>query len=371
MSTKSENFKRIFGQLKDPRRVRRGNYRHALDEILFLAVTSAICGIVDWDEMEMFGKSQIEWFKKYFPFTNGMPSHDTIGRLFSKLSPEEFCKYFTEWVGTLRKDVGREVIAIDGKAVKGSSQKSKGIKSAYFVSAFASQNQLVLCQQVVEEKSNEITAVPKLLDMIDCQGAIITVDALNCQTEIAKKVIKKKADYIFAIKGNQGELYEQVVARFNSQSIDSKDTSHDLGHGRVETRRCNVIENLNFVDNASSWEGLKSIVKIESERYMKATSETQTEVRYYISSLPADAKLINHSVREHWAVENKLHWMLDVSFKEDASRKRKDHSTHNYGMICKIALNLIKQSSGKGSYKKQKFKALLDQAEREHLLGIS
>lgn len=337
---------------------------------MFLAVTSSICGITEWDDMEEYGNEKIDWFRKYYPYHNGIPSHDTISRLFAKLCPVEFCKYFTEWVQSIRQHIDKEVIAIDGKAVKGSAQKSKGIKSLYFVSAFASENELVLGQEMVEEKSNEITAVPKLLDLIDCKGAIITVDALNTQTLIAKKVIEKKADYIMALKGNQGNIYEQVKDRFSKQDIDNKDIKKDLGHGRVEIRTCSVIKDLTFIDKAKDWMNIKSIIKIESSRYMKATGKTEEETRYYISSLEADAQLINKSVRNHWAIENKLHWMLDVGFREDASRKRKDNSTPNYGMICKIALNMIKQTQGKGSYKRRRFKALINDAEREKLMGL-
>lgn len=337
---------------------------------MFLAISSSICGITDWDEMEMFGNAQIDWFRKYYSYKNGIPSHDTISRMFAKLCPKEFCLYFTEWVQTLRQSFKNEVIAIDGKAVKGSAQPSKGIKSLYFVSAYAAENQLVLSQEVTEEKSNEIVAVPKLLDMIECKGTIITVDALNCQKQIAKKVIEKEADYIFAIKNNHKELYAQVIERFEKQTPDSVDVTQDLGHGRVEKRCCSVIEKIHFVDQSKDWTNMKSIIKIEAERYMKATGEVQNETRYYISSLAADAILINKSVRNHWSIENKLHWMLDVNFKEDASRKRKDNSTHNYGMICKIALNMIKQQEGKGSFKKRKFKALLNCAEREKIMGL-
>lgn len=364
-------FSSIFGKLTEPRRMCKGNFKYPLNEILFLAITSSICGITDWDEMEMFGNNQLDWFRKFYPYENEIPSHDTINRLFSKLCPTEFCKYFTEWVKTIRAKIDKEVIAIDGKTVNGSSQKSKGISSLYFVSAFAAENELVLCQEVTDIKSNEITAVPKLLDLIDCENAIITVDALNCQKTIAQKVIDKKADYIFAIKNNHKGLYNDILSRFEHQKIDSFDVMLDVGHGRVETRKCSVIDNLLFVDDAIEWAGMKSIIKIESERYIKATAETQQETRYYISSLTANAKLANKSIRNHWAIENKLHWMLDVSFKEDTSRKRTENSTHNYGMICKIALNMIKQAEGKGSYKKQKFKALLNCADREILMGLS
>lgn len=348
----------------------RGNLKYTLQEIMFVAISSSICGITDWDEMEMFGKEQISWFRKYYPYSNGIPSHDTISRLFARLSPNEFCTYFTQWVQTLRKSIDKEVIAIDGKAVKGSAQPSKGIKSLYFVSAFAAENELVLCQEVTQEKSNEMVAVPKLLDMIDCKGTIITVDALNCQKQIAQKVIEKQADYIFALKNNHKELYQQVVDRFEKQTPDSKSITEDLGHGRIDKRMCSVIDNIAFIDESKDWANMRSVIKIDSERYIKATGEIQKETRYYISSLIADATLINKSVRNHWSIENKLHWMLDVNFNEDASRKRKDNSTHNYGMICKIALNMIKQQDGKGSFKKRRFKALLNSTEREKLMGL-
>ena len=347
-----------------------GNFKHNLQEILFVAISSSICGITNWDEMELFGKEQISWFRKYYPYKHGIPSHDTISRLFAKLSPKEFCTYFTEWVQTLRKTIDKEVIAIDGKAVKGSAQPSKGIKSLYFVSAYAAENELVLCQEITEEKSNEIVAVPKLLDMLDCKNTIITVDALNCQKLIAQKVIEKEADYIFALKNNHKELYEQVLDRFSKQVPDNVNITENFDHGRIEKRTCSVIEKIDLIDESEEWKNMKSVIKIESERYIKSTGETQKEIRYYISSLKADAKLINKSVRNHWSIENKLHWMLDVNFKEDASRKRKDNSTHNYGMVCKIALNMIKQQDGKGSMKKRRFKALLNYTEREKLMGL-
>ena len=245
-----QKFSAILGKIKDPRRLNRGNYIYPLEEIMFVAVASSICGITEWEDMEEYCHEKLDWFRKYYPYKNGIPSHDTISRLFAKLCPVEFCKYFTEWVQSIRQDAGKEVVAIDGKAVKGSAQKSRGIKPLYFVSAFASENELVLGQEVVEEKSNEITAVPKLLDLIDCKGAIITVDALNTQTQIARKVTEKQADYIMALKGNQGGVYGQVKELFSKQLVDSKDIAQDFGHGRIETRTCSVIKDLAFVDKA-------------------------------------------------------------------------------------------------------------------------
>jgi predicted transposase YbfD/YdcC len=348
----------------------RGNYKYPLEEILFLALASAISGLCYFDEMEEFGELQIDWFRKYFPYKNGIPSHDTINRLFAAMDPKEFCSCFTAWVQSIRKDVDREVIAIDGKAIKGSAQPSKGIKSLQFVSAYAAQNSLVLCQEVVDGKSNEMTAVPKLIDLIDCKGAIITVDALNCQVDIATKILEKKADYLLALKSNHRGLYEQVKTRFERQEPVQIHSTENVDHGRVEKRICSLISDLKWIDDAENWPLLKTVIKIESSRYHKATGKTDTQTRYYISSLHADAELINKSVRLHWSIENKLHWMLDVSFKEDASRKRKDHSTENYALISKMALNLIKQDTTKGPYSRKKFRSLINPTVREQLMGL-
>ena len=236
------------------------------------------------------------------------------------------------------------------------------------MSAHAAENELDLSQEITQEKSNEITAVPKLLDAIDCKGAIITVDALNCQTKIAEKVIRKGANYIFSLKKNQRELYEQVVGRFDRQDPVAVEENIDIGHGRIEKRTCSVINDLRFIDNASQWKGLQTIVRIDAQRIHKATGELQQETRYYISSLPPDAALINYSVRKHWSIENKLHWMLDVNFGEDKSRKRKDHSSKNYALVIKTALNLIKLKPIKGPLRRQKLRAMLDDNLREELL---
>ena len=346
----------------------RGNFRYSLNEILFLTLAAAISGVTDWDEMAEFGRYKLDWLRKFFAYKNGTPSHDTLNRIYSSLDPKQFCDSFTEWVGELRTHHQNEVIAIDGKTVKGSNPRCKGMEGLYYVSAYAAENELVLSQETTQEKSNEITAVPKLLDAIDCKGAIITVDALNCQAKIADKVIKKGANYIFSLKKNQQELYEQVVGRFERQDIADRDQNIDIGHGRIEKRTCSVIGDLKFIDNAAHWKGLRTIVKIEAERIHKATGELQRETRYYISSLAPEAALINYSVRKHWSIENKLHWMLDVNFGEDKSRKRKDHSSKNYALVIKTALNLIKLKPVKGPWRRQKLRAMLDDNLREELL---
>lgn len=333
-----------------------------------MTLAAAISGVTDWDEMAEFGRYKLDWLRKFFAYKNGTPSHDTLNRIYSSLDPKQFCDSFTEWVGELRTHHQNEVIAIDGKTVKGSNPRCKGMEGLYYVSAYAAENELVLSQETTQEKSNEITAVPKLLDAIDCKGAIITVDALNCQAKIADKVIKKGANYIFSLKKNQQELYEQVVGRFERQDIADRDQNIDIGHGRIEKRTCSVIGDLKFIDNAAHWKGLRTIVKIEAERIHKATGELQRETRYYISSLAPEAALINYSVRKHWSIENKLHWMLDVNFGEDKSRKRKDHSSKNYALVIKTALNLIKLKPVKGPWRRQKLRAMLDDNLREELL---
>lgn len=339
-----------------------------MNEILFLTLAAAISGITEWDEMAEFGRHKLEWLRKFFEYEHGTPSHDTLNRLYSSLDPGQFCDSFTEWVGELRTHYRDEVIAIDGKTIRGTDPKCKGMEGIYYVSAYAAENELVLSQAITQEKSNEITAVPKLLDAIDCKGAIITVDALNCQTKIAEKVMEKEANYIFSLKKNQRELYEQVVGRFERQTAADHDKNIDIGHGRIETRTCSVISDLTFIDNAEQWKGMQTIVKIDAERIQKATGEVQRETRYYISSLRPDAALINYSVRKHWSIENKLHWILDVNFGEDRSRKRKDHSAKNYALVIKTALNLIRLKPGKGPLKRQKLRALLDDDLREELL---
>lgn len=359
-----------FKKIKEPRRMDKGNFKYPLQEIVFIAVTSSICGISDWEQMHFFAKNEMDWFRKYFEFKNGIPSHDTINRLFALINPKEFCDCFNAWASTLRTKIKNEIIAIDGKNIRGSAQKSKGIKSLQFVSAYAVENSLVLCQEAVNEKSNEITAIPLLLNMFDCNGAIITADALNCQKEIASIIIEKGADYLLALKGNHQELYDQVIAAFIRQSLDSQDTTNDVGHGRVEKRTCSVIKDLQFIDESQNWKSLGSVIKVESERYYKATKKTEKETRYYISSLKSEAKQVNKYVRSHWGIENKLHWMLDVSFNEDASRKLAGNATINYSYVCKTALNILKKGNGKGSFKSQKFKALLNTAERERIMGL-
>ena len=335
---------KYFSNLTDPRIER--TKEHLLDDILFIAIASVICGAESWNDMENYGKSKEAWLKGFLKLPNGIPSHDTFNRVFSTLDPQELETCFLDWVKSVAEITKGEVISIDGKSIRGS--KEKGSKSiVHMVSAWANANHMVLGQVKVNEKSNEITAIPRLLKVLVLEGCIVTIDAMGCQKEIAKKIIKKGADYILAVKGNQGSLEEGVkdTVRF-AKPID-EDEHVDSGHGRVETRRCCLYNDFSHIEEPSKWKNLKAIVKIEAERYIKSTGQTQKETRLYITSYGGSAKTISSAIRAHWGVENSLHWVLDVSFGEDASRKREGHSAQNFSMLNRIALNLVKNEQSK------------------------
>ncbi len=362
--------------MEEPRRTKGGNHRHLLTEMIFLVISAVVSGAGSWTEIELFGKSQLEWLRKFTPFKSGIPSHDTLGRVFSLIDYEQFSNCFVEWVATISKLTEGEVAAIDGKRLRGSFDTAGNQKAIHMVSAFATINGLCLGQEVCEEKSNEITAIPKLLELLAIKGCVVTIDAMGCQTEIAESIIKKGADYILAVKQNQKELYEQIQKVFQITNPASIHTEVDSGHGRVEQRKCVAIDDFRFFDIETKWKGLKSILKIESENFNKTTEQLQKEMRYYISSLPADAKEVSPKIRSHWLIEHKLHWVLDVVFGEDASRKRKGNSAKNFNLISKIALSLIPKESTKGisgkgiSGKGKRYKAALDQKFREKILNI-
>lgn len=357
--------------MTEPRTTYRGNFKHLLTDIIFLVISAVICGANTWEKTEAFGKSQIDWLRKFVPLKNGIPSHDTISRVFALLNFEEFSRCFLGWIQEISTMTDGEVVAIDGKRICGSYDTFFGIKAVHMVSAFASENGLCLGQVACEEKSNEITAIPKLLELISIKGCTVTIDAMGCQSDIAEKIIENGADYILAVKENQNELCEQVDKMFNISQPSSSDISVDAGHGRVETRKCSVISDLRFFDVKDKWLGIKSVIKIESERFIKSENKTQNETRLYISSLDVNANIINKRVRQHWGIENKLHWMLDVNFGEDASRKRKGYSANNFNIISKIALTLVcQEKSEKGSVDTKRFNAALDCRFREKVLKI-
>ena len=330
---------RYFSSLTDPRVER--TREHRLDDILFIAIASVICGAEGWNDMEEFGKSKQEWLKSFLELPGGIPSHDTFNRVFSALDPEELEGCFLEWTRSVADLCGHEVIAIDGKSICG-SRDAGNKRIVHMVSAWAEQNHIVLGQVKVDEKSNEITAIPRLLDLLVLKGCIVTIDAMGCQKDIATKIIDKEANYLLALKGNQGNLLEQVEDSFRFLPVTDFNEQIDAGHGRIETRRCFLISDLSMIEAKQEWTCLNCLVKIESQRYIKSTGKTETQTRFYISSLPPNAKLINRSTRAHWGIENSLHWVLDVGFNEDASRKRTGFAAQNYSLLNRIALNLLK-----------------------------
>lgn len=363
-------FNNYFNSLQDPRRTNKGNFFYPLHEILFLAISAVVSGADSWTMIHEFGKSKLTWLQKFYAYEKGIPSHDVIGKLFAKLEHDEFSKSFTEWINSISSYTEGEVVAFDGKTIRKSNNKNKFQKAFHVVSAYASDNSLCLGQTIVDEKSNEITAIPKLLEILELKGCIVTIDAMGCQTEIAKDIINQKADYLLMVKGNQQNLKSQVEKLFDKTKPDDSNTQVDSGHGRIETRTCDVITDLKFLDDKDRWKSLASIIRIRSERYDKATSKSSSETRYYITSLDKSADRINQIVRKHWTVENNLHWSLDVLFKEDFSLKKNGNSAINYNIILKLALAMLeKEKSKKASKPVKRLTAALDDKYRERILN--
>lgn len=356
-------------KLKDPRRLTKGNYQYPLNEIFLLVISAVISGTEDWIGIDLFGKAKLNWLRQYLPYKNGTPSHDVLGKLFARIDIENFQDVFIEWVNSISKTTDNEIIAIDGKTIRGSGDSAISNSAIHIVSAFASKQNLCFGQTSVNEKSNEITAIPKLLDLIAIKGAVVTIDAMGCQKDIAKKIIEKGADYTLMVKDNQKELKEQVEKIFELYKDKESDEIISSGHGRVETRKCEMISDLRFLDDKEHWEKLKSVVRISSTRYIKKTKKESEEIRYYITSLLPDSKKMNDIVRSHWSVENNLHWRLDVIFNEDKLSKRKDNSAANFNIICKMAMTLIdKESSKKISLQKKRLIAAWNDNYREKIL---
>ena len=363
-----ENPLKYFAELRDPRVER--NREHLLEEILLIAIAAVLSGAESWNDIADYGRDKLEWLKTFLALPGGIPSHDTFNRVFAALDPEEMERGFAAWVSSIAKLTAGEVVAIDGKSLRGTRETGKKTL-VHMVSAWAEGNGLVLGQRKVDEKSNEITAIPKLLDALELAGTVVTIDAMGCQRSIAAKIVEKKADYVLAVKDNQGLLAEQVRDSFLLLKSDAVAEEIDCGHGRVEQRKCSVITDLSLIEKASEWASLQGLVRIESERYHKATGKTEREIRYYITSLGADAARLNSVIRQHWGIENKLHWVLDVGFGEDLDRKRAGHAAQNFSVLNRIALNLLKQDkSSKRGVKGKRLKAAWNHPYLLKLLGI-
>ena len=359
----------IFSQIEDPRS--HINQLHKFIDILLTGVISVICGAETWKQMVGFAKSKEGFLKSFLELPNGIPSEDTINRLFSAIDSAEFEKYFTQWVTTISSESKGQIIAFDGKTIQGA--KSYGKKSPiHMVSAWACQNNMVLGQVKTAEKPNEITAVPELIEALDISGATVTIDAMGTQVDIVDKIIENKADYILAVKANQAGLFQDIQDEFKfSKQVESV-TNMDLGHGRIETRKCSIVSDFEFVNLNDKWKNLTSIIKLESVREFKNPDKPiKKATRYYISSLKDNAEEFQKAIRSHWAIENKFHWVLDVAFSEDASRKRAGNSTKNYSILLKIALNLLKnEKTEKQGVKGKRLKAAWDQDYLMKVLNV-
>ena len=363
-------FKSSFSFLEDPRRTTKGNLIYSLEELLFLTISAVIGGCDTWVLIAEYGRLKQDWFRKFYPYKR-MPSHDALSDLFSALDHQKFGECFINWVNEAATKSCSDVVAIDGKTVRGAA--SKGNKfPLHIVTAFCAKNRLCLGQQAVDEKSNEITAIPKLLDLLTLDGCIVTLDAMGCQKDIAEKIRSKEAHYILQVKDNQKNLKEQMEDIFNSKTKRKIDEKSNCGHGRIEHRRCEaIIMNSTILDGAENWKDLQTLVRIKSERTIKKTSEKSVEYRYYISSLTGDAQLLNKSIRSHWGIENNLHWNLDVIFKEDGQLKRKGNSAQNFNIISKTALGLIdNEKTAKMSKPMKRLRASIDDNYRELILKV-
>jgi predicted transposase YbfD/YdcC len=344
-----EAIEEHFSKVNDPRRDR--TKEHKLIDIIAIAICAVICGAEGWVDIENFGNSKLHWLRTFLELPNGIPSHDTFGRVFSLIDAQQFQLSFYEWVLSINEILRGQIINIDGKRLRGSGDERLGKRAIYMVSAWAEENEIVLGQRKVDEKSNEITAIPELLKMLAISGCIVTIDAMGTQTEIAKTIIEANADYVLSVKENQGHLYEDIcvlfavdqVQNFKYASFEYKKTV-SKGHGRIDIRECWSTSNpeyLNLIRNVQNWIGLKSIAMVICTRIIDG-KETR-HARFYISSLPSHAEHILQAVRKHWSIENDLHWVLDVALNEDHSRVRKNQAPENFAVLRHIALNLLKQ----------------------------
>lgn len=372
-----------LSQVPDPRIDRRKE--HDLVDILVIAVCTLLCAGETFNDMEDFGKAKLDWFKTFLRLRNGIPSHDTFNRVFAALDPKEFLECFLRWTQSVRQEVAQEVVALDGKALRRALNKDQSAK--YVVSAWAESNGLVLGQLKVADKSNEITAVPELLRVLELSGCIVTIDAMGCQKKIAKEIVEADADYVLALKGNQETVHEEVKAflddalaeRQSPRAVGAKLSKEAAGlayletvekdHGRLETRRYYQSDQLGWFADQDKWEGLQSVGMVESIREIegKATCER----RYYLSSLPLKVDTFARAVRSHWGVENKVHWVMDVCFGEDKSRARTGYAAENLASLRRLALNMLKkEKTKKRGIRGKQLNASWDHPYLLRLLGI-
>jgi predicted transposase YbfD/YdcC len=356
-----------FSELEDPRR---HNRRHKLLDIVVIAICGVICGAEGWEDIELFGEAKEEWLREFLELPHGIPSDDTYRRVFAALDVEKFQNCFMDWIEAVEGLTKGQVVAADGKTLRRSHDRAAGKKALQMVSAWASANGLVLGQRKVDGESNEITAVPELLDTLEIAGCIVTLDAIHCQTDTAQTIVENGADYVLPVKENQPRLLEALQRLFDDpEEMRWVECDHhkavNKGHGRLETRECwstSDPDYLNYIATLAEWQDLRSIAMIQAER--QRGEEKTVSRRYFISSLASDAEKLLHAVRTHWGIENEVHWVLDMVFREDDSRIRKGNGTENFAVLRHIALNLLKRetSAKRRSLKGKRKKAAWDEA---------
>ena len=359
---------RYFGTLTDPRIDRAKEHR--LLDIITIVLCAVLCGADDWVAIETFGRAKEAWLRGFLSLPSGIPSHDTFGRVFARLNPTEFRTCFVAWVQAVTgAAVANGVVAVDGKTLRRSHDRQQGKAALHLVSAWASATDLVLGQVATDQKSNEITAIPVLLRLLALEGCTVTIDAMGCQTAIAAQLVEQRADYVLALKDNHPTLHERARLAFDDARAGRTTTpaeldqarSLDKDHGRIEQRRCWALggpDYLAYLDPTRVWAGLQSVALIESTR--RIGDQVSLERRYYLSSLPPDAAVLGQAIRAHWGIENRLHWVLDVAFREDDSRFRSGDGPENLAIVRHVALNLLRREPGRASTAKKRFRAALD-----------
>lgn len=364
-----------FSKIKEPRREGYSK-KHILIEIFVIAICAIISGANGWTEVELFAKAKESWFRKFLKLASGIPSHDTFGRVFALINPKEFEKSFLEWIQAVRITTKGEIIAIDGKTVRRSYDKWTNKSAIHIVSAWATRNHMVLGQKKVADKSNEIKAIPELLSLLDIEGCIVTIDAMGCQKDIASKIKDAGADYVLALKENHKNLYDDVklyMEDIRKTGDFKKEAYHETvekNHGRVEKRKYWISSDIEWLEDSDKWKGLNSIGMVESER--EVNGSVSKETRFYLSSIETNAQRFGEAVRTHWGIENSLHWILDVSFREDDCRIRKDHAPENFAVLRHIALNLLKQEkTQKIGLKNKRLKCGWDNNYLEKVLSLN
>lgn len=352
-----------FAGLEDPRIERQK--RHKLIDILVIAVCAVLCGAESFPAIEDFGHARYEWLKQFLELPNGIPSHDTFNRVFRLLNPVKFQTYFLNWIQAVATVIEGEVVAVDGKRLRRSFEKATAKSAIHMVSAWATEQGLVLGQCEVDKKSNEITAIPQLLELLELKGCIVTIDAMGCQRAIARQVVESEADYVLTVKGNQKTLHQDIQALFEASGGEEAAggawdyyEQHGRGHGREETRRYWITSEITALQEQHAWPGVHSVGKVEATRVCQG--KTSTESRFYLTSLEADAPPFAHAVRAHWGIENRLHWSLDVTFREDYSRLRKGHGPENFAVLRHIALNLLRREPSPKSLPRKRLACALD-----------